>query len=122
MKSYIRIHSAYNNEMLLETKSGDLHQWTFRGIILTEGDSRAIGTDRVLRSMEEICRSHIQKHVVMTSRFSELLRNSGAESPTTTTTSDIGQDEADGNYFLPTRDSLRRLEGRGPFPSVTAPP
>lgn len=45
-------------------------------MVLAEGHSRALSTDRVLQSMEQICRSHIQKHMAMTARFTNILRGS----------------------------------------------
>jgi hypothetical protein len=79
-------------------------------MILAEGHSRAVSTDRILASMEIISRSHIQKHVVMTSKFADILRGSGSASPV----SDIDQNEEavverESGFSAPTRDSLRRL-------------
>ena len=59
--------------------NGSLHQWTFRGMILAEGPNRVVSTERILQSMETVCRSHIQKHVVMTQHFSELLRGGDSD-------------------------------------------
>jgi len=87
-------------------------------MVLAEGHSRAVSTDKILSSMEILCRSHIQKHVVMTSRFADILRGSDSASPLSdveptiipqTAAVDYAPQTAPMDYAPLTRDNLQKL-------------